>query len=341
MGINPRQEYLRTVAENTGGRAVVNNNDPDLRVTQVLEETSAYYLLAFQPADLTPDGRTRKLTVRVNRRDVTVEARGGYTVPKPGDVPLPAAMVANRLLPGTVTEMRATASPFAATDGQSSVAIVLGFVASDSVMTAGSVDLVARTTSQINGETKTYRQTFRFNDPAMAAGQRVELLGSLPVRPGRYDIRLGIDVGDQESSGVYVPVEIPEFAKEDLSMSGLVLSEHPSRGVPRRALIDLVPVVPTPRRTFATTDRVTAFARAYQKGDRPAPTAIVSIADAAGASVFHTSATLTSARLGRLHASDCSFDLPLARLSRGVYLLSVEMTSGKNTVKRATSFTVE
>ena len=85
MGISARVEYLRMVAESTGGRVIVNNNDPQLRVTEVLEESRSYYLLGFEPADLTADGRTRKIEVRINRQGAKVEARKGYVVPRPGE----------------------------------------------------------------------------------------------------------------------------------------------------------------------------------------------------------------------------------------------------------------
>jgi hypothetical protein len=237
--------------------------------------------------------------------------------------------------------MRATAAPFATMDGKASVAIALGFIASSALMNADTLDLVARTTSQINGETKTYRQSFRFRDQTTAAGQRIELLAKLPMPPGRYDIRLGVSDGEKESSGVYAPVEVPEFSKEDLAMSGLVLAEAPSHGLPRGALTDLTPVAPTTRRAFRTTDHVSAFVRAYQKEDRTPPTATVSLLDAAGQPMIQTSAALSSALFGRLRASDCSFDLPLGRLAPGLYLLTVELKSGKTTATRSTSFTVE
>jgi hypothetical protein len=134
---------------------------------------------------------------------------------------------------------------------------------------------------------------------------------------------------------------MPDFSKNDLSISGLVLSETPSRGVPRGAIADLTPVIPTTRRTFGTTERVSAFVRVYQKDDRYLPTATVSLVNAVGHPIFETSAPLASALFGRLRASDCSFDLPLARLTPGRYLLTVQVASGKLTVKRSTTFAVE
>ena len=84
-----------------------------------------------------------------------------------------------------------------------------------------------------------------------------------------------------------------------------------------------------------------AFVRAYQKNEQPAPTATVSVLDAGGKRLFETSAPLTSALFGRLRASDCSFGLPLTRLLPGLYLLKVDMSSGKSMATRSTSFTVE
>jgi VWFA-related protein len=61
------EDYVRMVANNTGGRAVVNSNDFAPGVATVFEENASYYLLGFQRADPALDGRRRRLEVRVNR----------------------------------------------------------------------------------------------------------------------------------------------------------------------------------------------------------------------------------------------------------------------------------
>ena len=43
-----RHQSLQTVADWTGGRAILNTNAPEKSVRPILEESSAYYLLAFQ-----------------------------------------------------------------------------------------------------------------------------------------------------------------------------------------------------------------------------------------------------------------------------------------------------
>ena len=66
---------------------------------------------------------------------------------------------------------------------------------------------------------------------------------------------------------------MPDFSKDGVSLSGLVLSVTPSGEVaPRDALTAVMPVIPTSRRTFVPTDRVQAFVRVYQGGKDPLTT---------------------------------------------------------------------
>jgi VWFA-related protein len=73
---------LRMLADNTGGRAIVNTNDPSRSLTKVIDDASAYYLVGYTPtrAELN-DGKFHKISVRVKRRGVDVNARLGYWAP--------------------------------------------------------------------------------------------------------------------------------------------------------------------------------------------------------------------------------------------------------------------
>ena len=73
-----RHQSLQTVADWTGGRAILNTNAPEKSVRPILEESSAYYLLAFQASDVKSDGKFHPITVKVNRPDVQVRTRKGY-----------------------------------------------------------------------------------------------------------------------------------------------------------------------------------------------------------------------------------------------------------------------
>ena len=81
-----RQEPLRLIAEDTGGRALLNTNALADALAKAFKETSVYYLLAWRPESV--EGRSAKfqrieVSVR-DRPDVSVHVqRGYYTTPPP------------------------------------------------------------------------------------------------------------------------------------------------------------------------------------------------------------------------------------------------------------------
>jgi VWFA-related protein len=79
------QEPLRTIADETGGRAILNTNSPDLGMARALKETSVYYLLAWRPEhDENRGGKYRRIEVSVkDRPDVTVLVQRGFFATPP------------------------------------------------------------------------------------------------------------------------------------------------------------------------------------------------------------------------------------------------------------------
>ena len=74
------QEGLVYLARETGGFAVLNNNDLAGGMDRILNDQS-YYLVGYQPDSDTFDEKTRrfnKLTVKVKRPDLTVRYRSGF-----------------------------------------------------------------------------------------------------------------------------------------------------------------------------------------------------------------------------------------------------------------------
>jgi VWFA-related protein len=80
-----RQATMKTIAENTGGRAFYDSNDLDAAVREALADGSTYYLLGYYPENKKMDGRFRTIRVRVNRPGVEVRHRRGYFALDPAD----------------------------------------------------------------------------------------------------------------------------------------------------------------------------------------------------------------------------------------------------------------
>ncbi|MFN2596257.1 MAG: VWA domain-containing protein [Pyrinomonadaceae bacterium] len=80
------QEPLRTIADETGGRAILNTNAPDAGVARALRETSVYYLLAWKPErEENRGGKFRSIEVSiVGRPDLTVRGQHGFFAPTSG-----------------------------------------------------------------------------------------------------------------------------------------------------------------------------------------------------------------------------------------------------------------
>ncbi len=76
---------LVTLAHSTGGRSVVDSNDPGAILRSVLEESSHYYVLGYVPRNPREQGRFRKLRVSVSRPGVELRAPRGYYERKPFD----------------------------------------------------------------------------------------------------------------------------------------------------------------------------------------------------------------------------------------------------------------
>ena len=73
---------LTTIADQTGGFLVRGTNDLASGLRRMLMDNEAYYLMAYEPANLKRDGRFRKIEVRLpGHPDYTVRTRRGYFAP--------------------------------------------------------------------------------------------------------------------------------------------------------------------------------------------------------------------------------------------------------------------
>jgi VWFA-related protein len=78
--VQKTQDSLRTIADLTGGFAVVNQNDFDKALKRIDAETSDYYVLGFYSSNPDPLRRTRRIQVVAKRDGVQVWSRTSYSL---------------------------------------------------------------------------------------------------------------------------------------------------------------------------------------------------------------------------------------------------------------------
>jgi VWFA-related protein len=86
--VRKTQDSLRVIAEETGGLAVVNQNDMSKALKRIDAETSDYYVLGYYSKNPDPTKRRRQIDVKVTRKNASVWFRKEYVL-KP--MPAPAS----------------------------------------------------------------------------------------------------------------------------------------------------------------------------------------------------------------------------------------------------------
>ena len=77
------QDSLRVMGEETGGFAVVNQNDFRDAFQRIVDDNSSYYVMGYYSTNDRRDGRFRKIEVKLpNKPGLTVRARKGYVAPR-------------------------------------------------------------------------------------------------------------------------------------------------------------------------------------------------------------------------------------------------------------------
>ena len=371
------REFLKTVAGNTGGFAVVDTNDAMPGIRQALGENASYYLLGYVPSNTRAAGRYRKIEVRVTTPGVTVRTRRGYFEaspprPKAATKVAPAASTTalEGLLPKTGLTMHLATMPLA-TPGKkkATLAIVVGLIQRSPIRATSAVqeiDLRIEAYSPDGVRRASRKQTIPVTLRRAGGGTLVgyELLSSLELDPGRYHVRVAAEsrtggvqprpgvpaVGlfDPEedlsprSGSVYTDVDIPDFLDAPLSLSGLALMMRPAPvSGPPKAFAKLLPEAPTTVREFYGDEQVTGFVRVSQKAASPAVpvTLALRLTNAQGATVQEGTETIPVASFEATHTAEYTFEVPVANLPPGEYLLTVKASAGASTATRQLRYT--
>jgi len=339
-----RRMSLSMLADATGGFSLIGSNNFTTAFDRIVRENSTYYVLGFTSSNEKRDGLHRSLRVRVLRPGLQVRAREGYVaplknerLPEPSHVasvsePVSKALT-NPLSEGAVP-IRVVAAPYRTADKTAIVAVAaevdptaLGLVERDGKFN-GQLEIGFLATDVLG---KVYQGQHYVADLAMsrktydvAREQGIRVMSEIRLPPGRYQLRLAAGNPSGKAGSVAYDLTVPDFGKDPLTLSGLVLTSDATQAAstiaPKDPLVRLLPRPATARRSFDTSDTLVVFGEVYDNvagAGRSATNVRAELRDETGAVVR------TDGSAGNRFA----LELPLERLSSGAYVVHVEATA--------------
>jgi VWFA-related protein len=317
-------DSLRTLAENTDGRAIVNRNDLGTAMKQIVKDASAYYLIGYNSTQAPTDGKFHEITVRVKRPGVQVRARKGYWAYTEADVkraeagpragPPPAVTKALSAI-APLTNRRYVRTWIGTERGANGLARVT-FLWEPLPPTPGVRREEARRVTLL-ATTPDGDIVYRGRVPSTIAPTGSGASISFDAKPGKLDLRLTIE-GDGTGT---LDSEDRELLVPDLTAPELVL------GTPKvwfarnllefNALASASSKPPSAIREFRRTDRLLVRFDASAPGTAP-PTVTAVLLNQQGNKMADVTVT-PPASAGQPY----SVDLPLASYAAGQYLLEL------------------
>lgn len=365
------QESLITLADETGGLAVVRTNNVAEGFGRIVLDNSRYYLLGYYSDAARWSNKFLKLDVRTKRPGLRVRARRGFMPPnardaekareaevKAGTSPaLKAAM--SKPVPVGDLPMRATAASFKGTDDNASVLITLEV--EGAALTFQERDGRFNDTIEVSilaadqkakvqgGDHQTHKLNLSPETHGRVVSGAVRFLSRLELPPARYQIRIGAHASTGGAvSTVPFDLDVPDYSKAPFAMSDVVLSSPEAAAASPTANPDaefntVLSGPPVATRRFRQSDTVVSFVEVYESG-RPTPHAInfaATVQNAAdGRTVFSAREQRPVEASPKGQGHGFRTDVPLKELSPGSYVLRLEASSGDRTARRDVLFDV-
>lgn len=319
--LNSTLNTLRSLAENTDGRAIVNRNDLGAGLRQVVRDSSAYYLLGYTSTRAPQDGKFHEIAVRVRRPGLQVRARKGYWAYTAEDVAR-ATAPPRAGPPPAVTRALATLAPLAnhrfvrtwigtarGASGRSTVSVLWEPLPAAAGVRRDEARGVRVLATSAAGDI-VYRGRLPIDAPAAA----------FDAAPGTIELRLSVegDAGtlDTETRQVVVPDwSAPEVRLSTprvwVARSALEFQAMASNGAP----------APTAARDFRRTDRLLVRFEASAPA-QASPSVSARLLNQQGQAMSDVGVTPAPSG-GQAY----QVELPLSNLAAGQYLLEVSASA--------------
>jgi hypothetical protein len=342
-----QNDYLRTVAENTGGLAMVQRADLKGGIREILDDSGSYYLLGYQPDPLVRDGAYHEIKVTTTRPGLKVRSKKGYEAPEANSKTrtLAEALSAGLVSAAAADDLKLSAfvSPIAPSTrptAKSTRVAVTVEVIYPGLSKPGAIndDLQYQAlAADVEGKASLISQhAFHFAVTPTHPGDIAFLIDDVIELPyGVSNLRLGVvSTASGRVGTVSVPLTVPDLSSKALQIPAIVLSVNAQEAIMRGdALVGLVPSQPAVTRTFSTADGLRIFAP-LSGGSKTAPTSVTMSLKGTGAPLTQTFDVAPGGVIDRI--------VPLARLAPGDWVLTVSARTGTSAaVSRAVGFKVE
>ena len=244
------KSILRTIAADTGGRAILNRNDLEAGVDQVLKETESYYVVAWRPPVVEagqPKFSTLKVTVK-GQPELKVLARKGFfttglaplseaTKPASKDSKAPAAKPSEIELRAALTaafprrQLGLSAyTTYSNETGDTYKIISFADLSNYQIKSgggskAGEVDFYV---TVLDNSGKSVTSVGQKVNIAESNPQPFRVTATLPnaLPPGLYQVRVAArDAQSGKVGSSFQWIEIPKFEAGKLSLSSILLAE--------------------------------------------------------------------------------------------------------------------
>jgi VWFA-related protein len=239
------QDSLKFLANETGGYALLYNNDLNAGLTRMMEDQAAYYLLGFTASDGAKSDRLHRITVRAKRRDLKVQARRTYMGERASETAkerTPSQRLAEALrspFAATGLHVRFTPMFFVSDTGRPAVRGLVHIDGADLSFGPPDADGRRAATVQIAGVAEgedpkagwTAERTYTIHatESAMPRLEKEGLVYALEhdiEKPGAYQMRVAVmDAESGRTGSASHFIEVPDVVKGRLAISGVTMGK--------------------------------------------------------------------------------------------------------------------
>jgi VWFA-related protein len=359
------QEVMATLSSDTGGKAFFDSNDFSPAFQRIQQDTSAYYVIGFRSTDTLKDGRYRRLTIKINRPNVKLEYRPGYYAPadyKHANKDERERQLQEQLasdLPATDVEVYLEAYYFRNDTGAAPryyVPVSLIVPGSQIPFVKGgdrskaTLDIIGQLKNTAGQDMAEIRQTVKLaiDDSQQVSRKNIQYTTGFTLPLGKYHLKFVVRENQTGRMGSFeTDINLPDLKKFPLKLSSVVLSSQRSPSGKKEEGNPLAnggfTWVPNVAHVFRTDQHMYLLYEVYDPASAP-PSGAPKVSPVAAAGkpgmkvltsieflqgttkVFETPLVeANSLNVPGRAAVAFAFDIPLDRLTAGLYICQVNV----------------